>query len=114
MSKNGDTLRHVERLIDYLQEHDSVSRNEVVRSGMMNAQDAQTAIRYCIRHRVISHEVVHDAPLHERVRYYLTGILLRPSQQRDYSFDALLRAWGLAITPPEHFDGRRRLVVVHV
>jgi hypothetical protein len=113
-SKNRETLRHAEELIDYLQEHDSVSRNEVVRSGLMSTQDATTAIRYCIRHRVISQEVVHDAPLHERVRYHLTGILLRQSQPRGYSFDALLRAWGLVMTPPECFDGRRRLVVVHV
>ncbi|WP_175891637.1 hypothetical protein [Burkholderia cepacia] len=92
MSKNGDTLRHAEQLIDSLQEHDSVSRNEVVRGSLMNAKDAQTPIRYCVWRRVISQEVVHDAPLHERVRYYLTGILLRSSEQRGYSFDALLRA----------------------
>jgi len=115
MSKNRDTLRHAEQLVDYLQEHDSASVTEVVRSGLMNAQDATTAIRYCIRHQVISQEeVVHNAPLHERVRYHLTGTLLRQSQQRGYSFDALLRAWGLPMIPPECYEGRRRLVVVHV
>ncbi|WP_155646787.1 hypothetical protein [Burkholderia territorii] len=114
MSKNGETLRHAEQLVDYLQEHDSASMTEVVRSGLMSVGDAKTAIRYCIRHRVIGQDVVLNAPLHERVRYHLTGILLRQSRQRGYSFDALSRAWGLAMTPPDNYEGRRRLFVVHV
>jgi len=114
MSKNGETLRCAEQLVDYLQAHDNATLTEVVRSGLMSARDAATAIRYCIRHRVIGQEVVLNVPLPERVRYHLTGILLRQPRQRGYSFDALLRAWGLTMTPPGGYEGRRRLIVVHV
>lgn len=95
------TVLNVQRLVEYLAEHEPCTVQTVVRSGLMTSPEAHAAIQYGINHGVIAWEKHSAAPPEERIQYRLTGQPLIRNNTRPLSFDALLEAWGIPRTPPE-------------
>ncbi|WP_322048004.1 hypothetical protein [Paraburkholderia sp. J67] len=88
-------------LLGWLAQRESASVSEITASGLMGSREASDVIRYALRNGAVAR--ANGAAQRGAVRYRSTGVSLPEprSSTVEASFDALLRAWGIAQEPPQ-------------
>ncbi|MGF6767452.1 hypothetical protein P3T24_007883 [Paraburkholderia sp. GAS33] len=94
-----------EKLILWLLGHQPATVRQITASGMLNARDARAALEYGMSRGAIEAIRSPAARGGVHVQYRVTGQPLpalneRPAAPAAPSFDGLLSAWDMAITPP--------------
>lgn len=95
------TVSNAERLVQYLAENELATAADMLHDQLMSAQEVSEALQYCIRHGVIGRTRRTASAPGQRVIYALTGAPLKVESRPQFSFDALLQAWGVATKAPE-------------